>query len=233
MHKENCFITLTLDQQNYTPGLNYHDFKKFIRRLVAEKGPTRYFMCGEYGDKYKRPHYHAILFGQNFHDRKNYGSVDTSQQLEKLWGKGYTSVGDATHQSAGYVARYTVKKMFGPNTDNHYTRVDLRTGECVRVVPEFAQMSRRPGIGMKFLEKYWPEIYEARDGVILTKGRKHKAPRQYDKWLQENKTELKEWKDYERYINAKQFIEDTTPKRLATRELIAMENMKRKMRTLE
>ena len=94
-------------------------------------------------------------------------------------------------------------------------------------------MSRRPGIGQKFLEKYWPEIYEARDGVILTKGKKHKAPRYYDEWLKKNNTDLKDWKDYERYINGKQFIEETTPQRLATRELIAAENMKRKLRTLE
>jgi hypothetical protein len=235
MHKDNCFITLTYDEEHYAPGLNYADFKKFIRRMVHQHGPTRYFMCGEYGDKFKRPHFHAILFGQNFHDRKNMGRVDTSDTLTRLWAKGFTTVGNATHQSAGYIARYTVKKQYGANESSRkaYQRVHTQTGEIITVRPEFAQMSRKPGIGQTFIEKYWPEIYLARDAVILPGGQKNKTPRYYDNWLKQNNTDLRDYKDYERYINSKKFIQDTTPERLKTRELIATENLKRKQRTLE
>lgn len=233
MHQKNCFITLTYDDEHYTPTLHYPDFKRFVRRVVAAKGPTRYFACGEYGDKLKRPHWHAILFGQDFTDRKNMGRVDTSDQLAELWPHGYSSVGDATYQSAGYIARYTVKKRYGPQAQQHYERVHLQTGELIQVRPELATMSRRPGIGMKFLEKYWPEIYLARDAVVLQGGKQHKVPRAYDKWLKENDQDLRDWKDYERYINSKKFIDDTTPERLRVRELIARENLNRKLRTLE
>jgi len=233
MHQENCFITLTYDEQHYKPGLDYGDFKKFIRRTIAAKGKTRYFMCGEYGDKLKRPHFHAILFGQTFRDAKNFGRTNISEELNELWGKGYASVDAATHASAGYVARYSVKKVYGHHSSDHYTRLDLRTGECITVRPEFAQMSRRPGIGQTFIEKYWPEIYLARDGVIFPGGKQQKAPRYYDEWLERNNTDLRDWKDYERYINSAKFIADTTPERLKVRELIARENLNRKLRTLE
>jgi len=233
MHKENCFITLTYDEEHYQPGLNYKDFKNFIRRTIKQKGPTRYFMCGEYGPLQKRPHFHAILFGQTFHDAKNMGKTNVSEQLTKLWGKGYTSVDQATYASAGYVARYSVKKVYGTKANQHYQRIHTQTGEIIQVKPEFAQMSRRPGIGQTFLEKYWPEIYAARDGVVLPGGKTLKAPRYYDTWLNQHNYDLKEWKDYERYINSKNFENDTTPERLKTRELIATENLKRKQRTLE
>ena len=233
MHKQNCFITLTYDEAHYQPGLNYADFKRFIRRVVAEKGPTRYFMCGEYGEKLKRPHFHAILFGQTFTDAKDFGKTHISEQLTKLWGKGNTSVDQATYQSAGYVARYTVKKQYGKQNEKHYERIDIQTGEIIKVRPEFAQMSRRPGIGQTFIEKYWPEIYLARDAVITPGGKTNTPPKYYDKWLKEHQIELKECKDYERYKNSRTFEKDTTPERLTAREINAAENIKRKIRTLE
>jgi hypothetical protein len=234
MHKQNCFITLTYNDEHYKPTLDYADFKKFIRRTVAQKGPTRYFMCGEYGDKLKRPHFHAILFGQNFNNQKPIGKdINESPELNQLWGKGYASVGTATHQSAGYIARYTIKKQYGKQQTKHYQRINTQTGEIIQVQPEFAQMSRKPGIGQTFLEKYWPEMYLARDAIVLPGGKTQKTPRYYDTWLKQHHTDLRDYKDYERYINSKKFIQDTTPQRLQTRELLAALNLQRKQRTLE
>ena len=190
-------------------------------------------MCGEYGDKLKRPHYHALLFGQTFNDQTNMGRTNTSKELEKLWGKGYTTIDQVTFNSAAYVARYTVKKVYGNNTDAHYTRLDADTGELIVVRPEFAQMSRNPGIGATFYAKYWPEIFQARDGVVLPGGKQQSAPRYYNKILKETNQLLKEEKDQERYEKSNQWIKDNTEQRLKVRELIAKENLKRKTRTLE
>lgn len=235
MHQQNCFVTLTYDEEHYRPGLNYPDFKKFIRRLVAKKGPTRFFMCGEYGERFQRPHYHAILFGQSFPDAKH-TKGNGSAELTELWGMGQTAVDQATYDSAAYVARYAVKKVYGRRADDYYTRVDIHTGEYCKVRPEFCQMSRGgsgKGIGHAFIEKYWPEIYLARDGVITKGGKKQKAPRYYDTWLENNHWKIREEKEYERYMEMKKLDKDNTDERLRTRELIAVENIKRKLRTLE
>lgn len=231
-HRDNCFITLTYSQDNYRPGLNHADFRRFIRRVVAAKGKTRYFMCGEYGDKFQRPHYHAILFGQRFPDTKH-TKAGGSEELERLWGMGFTSVDEANMETAAYIARYQVKKVYGLRASAYYTRVDMRTGEYVRVRPEYCAMSKGPAIGHEFLTRYWPEIYAARDGVVTKGGATLKAPRYYDEWLERNHGKLREEKNIERTEKLRLYEKDNTDERLQTRELIAYENIKRKTRQLE
>ena len=43
-----------------------------MKRLRKKLHPLkiRFFHCGEYGDKTRRPHYHALIFGYSFPDRK-------------------------------------------------------------------------------------------------------------------------------------------------------------------
>jgi len=73
-------------------------------------------MCGEYGDQTHRPHYHACLFGLDFEDKvfvrenEHGDKVWNSQSLTDLWSHGHTEVGSITQRSAGYVARYVLKK---------------------------------------------------------------------------------------------------------------------------
>jgi hypothetical protein len=52
----------------------------------------RFFHCGEYGDKTRRPHYHALIFGYGFPDKKIFkkqksGDLFTSDILTKCWGR--------------------------------------------------------------------------------------------------------------------------------------------------
>ena len=66
LHKENCFITLTYNDEHLPSDLSLQkdDFTKFIKRLRKNTGDKiRYYACGEYGDLYQRPHFHACLFG--------------------------------------------------------------------------------------------------------------------------------------------------------------------------
>jgi hypothetical protein len=46
-------------------SLNVAHFQKFMKRLRDRIKPLkiRFFHCGEYGDKTRRPHYHALIFG--------------------------------------------------------------------------------------------------------------------------------------------------------------------------
>ena len=114
--------------------------------------PIRYYHCGEYGDQFGRPHYHAILFNTTFPDAKQIqGKKDlkTSEILTSIWGKGITSVGKVTFESASYVAGYVQKKINGEQKQEHYQIVDEETGEYFgQRQQEYSTMSRRPGLSL-------------------------------------------------------------------------------------
>lgn len=129
MHKDNCFITLTYATEHLPPdsSLHYPDFQKFMKRLRKKYGEgIRFYMCGEYGENFGRPHFHACLFGHNFTDLKlwketNGQKLYRSKELEQLWPFGHSSVGSVTFESAAYVARYIMKKITGEAAEQHYT----------------------------------------------------------------------------------------------------------------
>ena len=229
MHPVSSFVTLTFDEAHYKPSLDYQDFRLFMRRLRRTKGPCRFFAAGEYGTENQRPHWHALLFGCAFAAQQRIGErLWRSPELEALWTQGFSSIGEVTWESAAYVASYAIKKITGPLAATHYSRVDLFTGEIIQVEPETAQMSRRPGIGASWLNKYWPEVYNARDGVVRHGGRETPPPRYYDKKMSETHETLMTNKETQRQLNALERREDNTPERLATREAVAKANLKRK-----
>ena len=178
----NCFITLTYNEKNLPQNnsLEKKAFPKFIRSLRQKNKGTkiRYYACGEYGDNFGRPHYHAILF--------NYFPTDTiplkkdlytSKSISDAWqDKGHASVGMVTFQSAAYVSNYVQKKINGKNKLEHYTNIE--TGEWRE--PEFSLMSRKPGIGKKWFDKYYNDIYQiGKDGLHMN-GKFMKPPKYYD-----------------------------------------------------
>lgn len=223
LSEENSFVTLTYDDSHVGAGLNYGEFQRFMKRLRKLKGPCRFFMCGEYGELRNRPHFHALLFGVGFRDRVACGKrLYRSAELESLWPFGFSSIGDVTHESAGYVARYSLKKVVGARARFHYQRVDLRSGEILSVVPEFAHMSLRPGIGYRWFEKYWREVLSARDGVVLPGGFELPVPRYYDRLLEQSDPDLRDWREYTRYVRSSRFVEDCSPERLAVREQVLL-----------
>ncbi|WP_176202977.1 rolling circle replication-associated protein [Salmonella enterica] len=180
MHDFNCFITLTYSPE-YLPengSLVRKDFTDFMKRLRKALGDIsiRYFGCGEYGSKLERPHYHAIIFGYDFPDKKLFKDgkfpLFVSSLLEKCWPFGWSTVAAFSFESAAYVARYCVKKVTGSRSSDHY---GLR-------IPEFSAMSLRPGIGYDFFIKYYEDIVNS-DACIGRGGRQIKPPRYYDKLL--------------------------------------------------
>lgn len=202
MHEESCFITLTFDQANLEKrsnplSLDVSEYQRFMKRLRKRFGKNiRFFHCGEYGDKNKRPHYHAIIFGLDFKDKKLWTNRDgnklyTSEALQELWPYGFSTIGEVTFQSCAYVARYIMKKWKGDGAEDYYTRWDPLTGEGRGVEPEYCTMSRRPGIGKTWLEKYKADVYP-HDYVVIN-NHKVKPPRYYDSLLSEEElSELKQ-----------------------------------------
>lgn len=129
------------------------DLQDFFKRLRYEfpDDKIRYFACGEYGDKSKRPHYHAIIYGLHLNDLKYYKLSNlneiyyNSEKLNSIWKRGYVVVGSVSWQSCAYVARYVTKKAKGVTADSYAT---------FNMDPEFVVMSRRPGIGYGYLEEH-------------------------------------------------------------------------------
>lgn len=120
LHEHNSFLTLTYSDQ-YLPknnSLKKDDVQKFLKRLRRRLDkPIRYYQCGEYGEKFHRPHYHMCLFGHDFYDDREHFKTSTgdklyvSELLSEVWGMGHCLIGDLTFESAAYVARYVTKKL--------------------------------------------------------------------------------------------------------------------------
>lgn len=203
---------------------------------VKEEAWPRYYMCGEYGaDEYGtidglrkfrigpgRPHYHYLLFGYNFPDKKYWKShrgheYYRSPFLEEIWTKGHSIIGHVTPETAAYTARYVMKKQTGEQSREHYERVLPTTGEVVSIEPEFCRMSLKPGIGARWFEKHGQQdIYDSGDFVSIN-GKRYKTPRYYDKLYEDlDERELLRVKS-ERRKQAYDRRNDSTPERLATR----------------
>lgn len=201
-HEKNCFITLTFDEEHLPSdySLDKAHFQKFMKRLRKHVSPEkiRYFMCGEYGGQSWRPHYHAILFNYEPNDMQPAGFRDIhpyfiSPTISKLWPYGFHTIAEANYDTAAYVAGYITKKITGDKADDHYKRTIIDwndvTGEIsyykedAELLPEYAEMSRRPGIGAKFIEKYGDDCYPS--DYMVHEGRKLGVPKYYDKKMEE------------------------------------------------
>lgn len=110
----------------------------------------RYYYVGEYGERGGRPHYHWLLFGL-----QPYASV-----FERIWEKGSIHVGEFSVDSAAYCAGYVTKKW----TDKEHKDLHGRH-------PEFARMSRRPGIGVHGLQSIIGWLYSSEGAAYLQRMR--------------------------------------------------------------
>lgn len=176
LYDQNTFLTLTYNDANLPADLSLskRHLQLFMKRLRKRFGnDIRFYAAGEYGDRSLRPHYHLILF--NFYPpdgeliRLRPMPLYISESLLKLWPFGYHSFGMVSFDSASYVARYCTKKITGPTAEAHYAGRE----------PEFALMSRRPGIGAPWLERFQTDVYPS-DTVVLRDGLKLKPPHYFD-----------------------------------------------------
>ena len=237
-HSQNCFVTLTYSPLNLPSDLSLHlrDFQLFMKRLRKRCGSVRFFHCGEYGESFGRPHYHALFFGFRPPDLKlftirNEMRLYTSDLLSELWGLGFVSVGDVTFESAAYVARYVLKKVTGDAADAHYTAYNFETGEIITRRPEYVTMSRRPGIGSTWFDRYSSDVFPS-DSVVVN-GRELKVPRYYDNLLKLSSPYDFEQIHFERYKKAKLVVDNNTEERLIARHEVQQARLRKLPRSLE
>lgn len=261
LHEDNCFITLTFNEESlvqrrpeigpvskpeerkpgHTMSLDKAEFPKFMKRLRKHFGKAgknvRFFHCGEYGDLYHRPHYHAILFGIDFPDKvfggmRNGLPLYRSPTLEKLWPYGYSSIGSVTFESAAYVARYVMKKATGLDALDNYYEPDDETGELIQTLEaEYTTMSRRPGIAANWFEKYHSDVYPS--DFITHNGKKFRSPKYYDKLLERMDSFTLEDIKFDRKEAALKHVENQTPERLAVREKVQRHKLNKLPRNLD
>lgn len=196
LHAESCFLTLTYDDAHLPEdlSLDHTHFQLFFKRLrerrvVAEqRANLRYFMCGEYGSLNGRPHYHALVFGFSptdkvFFRRSDAGfNVYSSEWLNAVWSYGSVFVGDVSFESAGYIARYGLKKAGCDGKNDEILDVD--TGMVFRRQPEYCRMSLKPGIGALWFAKFGGTDVCPHDRVV-SNGVVGGVPRYYDKLLEQ------------------------------------------------
>lgn len=165
---EVCFLTLTYDDSHLPLELRHDHVQRFLHsircRLDRDYGvKLRYFMCGEYGSRRNtmRPHYHLILFGFDFFvssklvGRSKSGlALYSNQIISDYWPYGYAEFGLAGVGSAMYTSQYAQKKLI--------LREDY--GD---LTPPYIQMSRRPGIGSRYIEDHKDQILRDR-GVYMS-----------------------------------------------------------------
>lgn len=242
LYEDNSFLTLTYDNDNLPKdgSLHLEHFQKFMKRLRKEneKKTIRFYHCGEYGEKFARPHYHALLFNHDFADKclfsKSNGDnrIYTSETLSRLWPQGFSIIGSVTFESAAYVARYILKKVTGAKAADHYGSRR----------PEYTTMSRRPGIGSEWFSKFRTDVFP-RDQIYV-RGNQTRPPRFYD--TQFNKIDpstmalikIQRSKN-EKFVtdvlsNGKVIrVSDSSDRRLAVKEEVKKAQLKNLIRPLE
>lgn len=207
------------------------------RQRTSDYG-IRFYMAGEYGEKYGRPHYHALLFGLDFADKLHHGRtksgerIYTSKTLEQLWPYGYSSVGNVTFASAAYISRYVMKKRTGDGNKTDYEILDLETGEIIKKKKEYNCMSRAQGIGASWLTRYHADVYTL-DKVVTKAGRELRPPRYYDKQFKKMDAARLEHLKIVRQLEANAQKEHHTPARLAVQEEVANATARFQKRNLE
>lgn len=265
MYDKTSFITLTYDKEHLPEGgtlirKHYVDFMKRLRKKFVPTNPfdpktnrenydafalyhgVRYYMCGEYGQKNLRPHYHAILFNLDFEDDRYFwrmcdrriNRIYRSPALEELWEHGNSDIGTVTFQSASYVARYVMKKVNGADAEYHYDPHDPVTGEYLLpapLEPEYNTMSLRPGLGKTWFDKFHAEVYPS--DKIRMNDHDQKPPKYYDKLLERQNPTLWEAVQQKRIAFQRKNAANSTPARLQARETVLLEKIKRLKRTHE
>lgn len=243
MHDRCCFLTLTYRDEDLPSdySVKKRELQLFQMRVQKAFGAgKRFFSVGEYGDEDGRPHYHCLGFGFDFQeDRKPHAKRDGHQtwrsaKLEQLWPFGFSEIGSVTPQSAGYVSRYCVKKMTGPVAADHYLRPSPVDGRMHRVEPEFASMSRQPGIGSTWFDRFGGDVFPS--DFLIVDGVKKPPPQYYVAKLDELGAKARKLrrvrKDFADKPAARRRKADQTPERLAVREEVFADRVSRLKRSL-
>lgn len=186
-------VTFILGAKKQTfelPVLSKRDVQLFMKRLRKKLGVgLRFFLGGEYGENFGRPHYHFILF--------NYPKHLTDEELDdivqKCWSYGNIQSGDTNISRVKYVAKYIFSSSLFPNK------------LIKNWVKPFILTSRKPGLGLHYINSTTKEfhnesldtrVYMEDDGVLMPMPRYYRdkiftdesKEKLYNRWIDEPPT---------------------------------------------
>ncbi|QRV61822.1 replication initiator protein [Microvirus sp.] len=141
------FVTLTYNDAHLPKdyGLDGKAPALFFKRLRKNlpKRKIKYYLCGEYGDTYGRPHYHAIIYGLDCYSDTDRQALADSWTLcdDFLFDKNHNGMLPVCREDIAYVCGYVQKKLNGSLAEEKY-------GDRLR---PFSRVSN--GIGLDFALK--------------------------------------------------------------------------------
>lgn len=193
-HANAWFLTLSQDDDHGSAwsSLDKAVLQAFWHRWRERGVKVRYAACGEYGEQTERAHYHAAVFGPEipglefFRNNERGDRLYVSDWLSELWGRGFVTVGALTPESAAYVAGYCLRDMYAKQP-GRYDTVNP-SGELVERELPFFTMSRRPGIGAGFVERYGTQF--AAGDFMISGGRKVPTPKYFHRVLEAQNPDL-------------------------------------------
>lgn len=225
----NCFVTLTYTDENVPDSLNKHDISNFMKAL-RKRHPDitiRFFQCGEYGDLFQRPHHHVLLFNYfppdaSYFKHQGGNNYFISKEISCVWPHGFHLISEVTYDSACYTAKYCLKKITGKPAAEHYqTRL-----------PEFITMSRRPGIGKDWFDKFQNDVYNY-DKIVLANNHILRPPRYYDVMFENHNPSAMRSLKTKRRKNASLNPENCEERREIKRKLAILKEQALKKRNFE
>lgn len=226
-HLEKLFPEKTYQERRE----EWSSLSKEVQKQITQEIAIGYFVTGEYGERRKRKHWHALIFNWRPDDSVYKYSNDrgdkvfSSKTLDDLWSLGISELGSVTFESAGYCARYSAKKLVHGRDQSHSYE-------------PISKKSSRQAIGKRWLEKYHDDIFNY--GNLVVNGRPvGSIPRYYEKWLAKHHpekfvrylSEVKSKKSIEAQERAKrdQATRPYTASKAMAEAIITYENVKNRL----
>lgn len=191
------FLTLTYDEEHLpSVSLVPRDWTLFVR-AVKRRFPEwdiRYLACGEYGEKFSRPHFHAVLWNLDIQDLKRHGKSSrghpqfVSETLSGIWSKGLLTVQFYDPSHGGYVAGYIMDTWYpsevhrGANGRLSNEVFDPVLGAFVELERPFVRQSKR-AVGRDWYETFKDDLFK---GFVTYSGRQMAVPATYLRWLEKD-----------------------------------------------
>lgn len=161
------FVTLTY-RDTCLPywGVNKDDARLFLKQCKSLASYFKYVLIAEYGGRFSRPHYHALLW---------FNTPVPFKELENIWKHGNISVSRIDDKQTKYVAKYHTTKIL--SQDIYRSKFYPNYVRCIEEHPTYVLLDNKERVNINnFNLSYYPQsesfILRSRgigEGLLTTK----------------------------------------------------------------